>query len=183
MELSHEYIAVLVRRSQAGDSDAYAELYSLTYSKVYTYCRCYLKDDYAAQDAVQDIYITALKNINKINDPTLFVAWLNQISFRTCFDISKKKHGDAGYIGSELMEEISDTSMSSDPEASTFSKDERERLNQAITTLPAKEQELINLRFYKDMKIDDIVSITGLSKSTVKRKLQSAIEELKKKMS
>ncbi len=182
MELSHEYLAALVGRTRSGDSDAFAELYSLTYPKVYNYCRNYLKDEYLAQDAVQEVYISALKNINKINDPTLLVAWLKRISFNACYDISKKIQGDTGLLDQELMEEISDTSLSSNPEASTFSKDEHNRLLIAIGALPATEQEIINLRFYKGMKIDDIASLTGLSKSTVKRRLITSIDLLKTKM-
>lgn len=70
------------------DSDAFAELYTMTYSKVYNYARHYLKDDFLAQDALQDIYILALKNLGKLNDPTLFVARLNRISFNVCYNIS-----------------------------------------------------------------------------------------------
>jgi len=79
-ELNITYIAGLVLRAQANDSDAFAELYALTYNKVYNYSRHYLRDDYLAQDAMQEIYIRVLKNITKLNDPSLFIAWLNHIS-------------------------------------------------------------------------------------------------------
>ena len=35
MEFSHAYIAEYVRRAQNGDSDAFAELYNMTFNKVY----------------------------------------------------------------------------------------------------------------------------------------------------
>lgn len=89
-EPDHTYIANLVIRSQKGNSDAFAEIYAMTYNKVYNYCCHYLRDTYLAQDAVQEIYISALKNIHKIKDPTLFIAWINQISFHICYDICKK---------------------------------------------------------------------------------------------
>ena len=91
-ELDIPFIAKLVVRARANDSDAFAELYALTYRKVYNYTRHYLRDDYLAQDAMQEVYILALKNIKKLNDPNLFVAWLNRISFNVCYDMTKKQN-------------------------------------------------------------------------------------------
>ncbi len=182
MELSHVQIAEYVIKAQAGDSDSFARLYNLTFNKVYNYCRHYLRDDFSAQDAVQDVYISALKNINRIKDPTLFVAWINQIAFRTCYDISKAGKSDYGEPNSELLEEISDASPSSDLEESTINADESKRLKEALEKLPVSYKELVTLRYINDMKIDDIVSATGISRSTVKRHLNEAIVLLRQFM-
>lgn len=178
MEYSHTYIAEVVKRAQSGGSDAFAELYNMTYKKVYNYCWHYLKDEYLAQDAVQEIYISALKNLDKLNDPTLFVAWLNQISFHVCFDMTKK-NGDCDATDSEILEEVSDSNESNNPEAEAFKNDEHERLRKALDKLPGTEKELIVLRYYSNMKIDEIVEVTGISRSTVKRHINSATDRLK----
>ena len=49
-ELDYDYIAKLVRKTQAGDSDAFAELYAATYKKQYYFTYQYVKDSYLAQD-------------------------------------------------------------------------------------------------------------------------------------
>lgn len=182
MELNHAYLAEFVKHAQNGDSDAFAELYNMTFNKVYNYCRHYLRDDYLAQDAVQEVYISALKNIQKLNDPTLFIAWLNQIAFHVCFDICKKNSPDYEDADSEILEEISDTSADANPEGRAISKDEHERLKTAISKLSPIHQQLITLRYFNNMKIDEIVSMTGISRSTVKRQLQSATDALSKFM-
>lgn len=182
MEYSHAYIAELVKRARTGGSDAFAELYNCTYSKVYNYCRHYMKDDYLAQDAVQEIYISALKNLEKLNDPTLFIAWLNQISFHVCYDMTKKRRQDSGEGDSEIIEQICDVKLDSNPEASAFVKDEQERLRKAVEDLSPVEQQLITLRYYNGMRIDEIVSITGISRSTVKRRIASATDTLRNLM-
>ena len=182
MEYKHTLIASLVRRTQNGDNNAFAELYSLTYGKVFNYARHYLHDEYSAQDAVSEIFILALRNINKINDPALFVAWLNQISFHVCFDMNKARNSEYGEVTSEMMEEICDTKSDSNPEERIFSEDERARLKTAIDRLNPTEQRIIMLRFFNNMKIDEIVSVTELSKSTVKRRLTAAIEALRNTM-
>lgn len=179
MEYSYAYIAEVVKRAQTGDSEAFAELYSCTYSKVYYYCQRYLKDEYLAQDAVQEVYISAFKNSKKLNDPTLFIAWLNQISFHVCYDIMKKRKEDYGEANSEILEQILDLSPGSNLEESVVNDDEIARLNAAIKTLSNTEQQLVTLRYFNSMKIDDIVNITGLSRSTVKRQLAAITVKLK----
>lgn len=172
-EPDHAYIASLVVRSQKGDSDAFAEIYAMTYNKVYNYACHYLKDTYLAQDAVQEIYISALKNIHKIKNPTLFIAWMNQISFHVCFDICKKKNDTYGDIDSEVFEFIRDEHISSNPEAHMMQSDERTRLQDAIQKLPLNEQQVIIMRYYNNLKLDAIADAIGSSKSTVKRYLAS----------
>ncbi len=182
MEYSHTYIAEFVKRAQAGDSNAFAELYNMTFNKVYNYARHYLRDEHLAQDAVQEVFISALKNIQKLNDPTLFVAWLNQISFHVCFDMAKANKTEYGEIDSELLEEVSDTKKESNPEATALENDETRRLKEAIDRLPASEKALVTMRYFNSMKIDDIVNATGISRSTVKRSLNTIIAKLKRYM-
>lgn len=53
MELDYDYIAKLVRKTQEGDSDAFAELYTATYQSQYRFAYQYVKDPYLAQDILQ----------------------------------------------------------------------------------------------------------------------------------
>lgn len=49
------YLAELVEQVQKGDSDAFAELYASTYKRQYQLAYSYLKDEYLAQDTMQEI--------------------------------------------------------------------------------------------------------------------------------
>lgn len=80
MLLDHMYIAALVTRIQNNDSNAFAELYALTYQKEYNFACNYLKDPVLAQDALQETYIRAYKNIARLkrSTPLCFMAPLDQ---------------------------------------------------------------------------------------------------------
>lgn len=178
-EKDHKFIASLVIRVQHNDTDAFAELYGLTYNKVYNYARHYLRDDFLAQDAVQEIFILALKNISTLNDPALFIAWINQISFHVCFDMSKKINSGYGDITDpELLEIVKDDNAYHNPEQITEAEEELDILRSAIDDLPAHEKQCIILRYYNNMKIEEIVDVLGYSRSTVKRYLIDAKERL-----
>jgi len=180
-ELDHKFISSLVTRLQRGDSDAFTQIYSMTYNKVYNYARHYLRDEYLAQDAVQEVFILALKNINRLNDPTLFIAWLNQIAFHVCFDICRKNSNSYGDVTDpELLATVKDDSDKSNPEVNTQREAELAALRSAIDKLPPHEKQCIVLRYYNDMKIDEIVDMLGYSRSSVKRYLISGKESLAK---
>lgn len=89
--LDYNYVADLVVKAQNSDSDAFAELYAATYQKQYQFAYSYLKDEYLAQDALQETYIIAFKDLSKLKDPLLVLAWLNQINFRVCFKMHQKQ--------------------------------------------------------------------------------------------
>lgn len=180
-ELNIQYIAGLVLRAKQNDSDAFAELYGLTYNRVYNYARHYLRDDYLAQDAMQEVYVLALKNLPKLNDPTLFVAWLNRISFHVCFDMSKKLKGhDTDSTDPELLEIVEDKSFGSNPEENYQQKDEHNRLMEALDKLPFQEKQVITMRFFNNMKLEEIADACNISRSSVKRYIASGQETLKK---
>ena len=155
-DFNHAYIGNLVISAQSGSSEAFAELYATTYNHTYNYSMHYLRDAYLAQDAVQETYISALKNINNIKDPSLFVAWLNQICFR-----------------SELLELILDEKPEHNPDEHYENKEELTSLTRAVNSLPFLEQQVIVMRFYNEMKLEDIAAALNCSRSTVKRYINS----------
>lgn len=180
-EYNIPYIASLVVRAQSDDSDAFAELYALTYLKIYNYTRHYLRDDFLAQDALQEVYILALKNIKKLNDPSLFIAWLNRIAFNVCYDISRKQKQESNSsTDPDVMEFMEDSNLSINPEASYQQKDDAKRLNNALEQLPFHEKQVLIMRFYNNMKLEDIANAMGISRSSVKRHLASGQKALKK---
>jgi len=177
-DFNHSYISNLVVKAQSGNSDAFAELYAMTYKHVFNYAAHYLRDQDLAQDAVQDTYISALKNIQSIKDTSLFIAWLNQICFHTCYDMCKKNNQLNENDPSELIELIKDEYLGHNPELNFENDDEIKRLKDAIQKLPFNEQQVIVMRYYNELKLEDIAKALRISKSSVKRHLKNAIESL-----
>ena len=180
-ELDYNYIGNLVSLARSGSSDAFAELYAATYQKQYLFAYSYLKDEYLAQDALQETYITALKNLATLKDPKVFVAWLNQINFRVCYAMADKQ---ARYnMEMEAFREPGTEnrdSLEESPQDRVVRIDSSEYLLQQVMALPYTESQVIFLHYYKDIKIDEIAYMLELSRSTVKRNLASGKKRLKK---
>lgn len=174
-ELDYQYISTLVIHARTGDSDSFAELYAATYQKVYRFAYNYLKDEYLAQDALQETYILALKNLYTLKDSKLFISWLNQISFRVCFNMHQKRkrynkelsdydnsrtqehtkhHGDVEYLEDQIVK-----------------IDEKNYIMKKILDLPPAESQAIVMKYYENMKLEEIAQVMDVSGSTVKRYL------------
>ncbi len=182
-DLNHGNLAALVTQTLSGDMSAFSEVYAITYDKVYNYCRHYLRDSFVAQDAVQEIYILALKNLHKLKNPTLFIAWLNQISFHVCFDISKKRNNDYTVVDDEVLSTFYDAHPDSDPAGKVQRDSEQEALRREVASLPPIQRSVITMRFYNNMKLDDIADAMDISLSSVKRYLEAAKDTLRHKLS
>ncbi len=176
----YAYMAELVTAAKANDKNAFAELYALTYNDIYNYCCHYLRDPVLAQDAVQETYILALRKIGSLQDPTLFLAWLGQINFHTCYDIRRKYDDRYAYADLTKMDFlIRDNREYVNPEASAETADLNSRIQQKIAQLPAIPQQIIILRYYNDMTLREIADLLRISVSTVKRSLAQAQKELR----
>lgn len=178
-ELDFNYIAKLVEFARAGDSDAFAELYVATVQKQYAFSRSYLRDDDLAQDALQETYVTALKYLNTLNDPKLFVSWLNQINFRTCYKLSAKQaRYDAETAAFESGTESAESEAPT-PEEHALDADRKDFILQQVMALPYSESQVIFLHYFREMKLDAIAEMLQMSRSTVKRCLASGKKRLR----
>lgn len=184
--LDYKYIAKLVSRAQIGDSDAFAELYAATYQHQYQFALQYLKDEYLAQDALQETYILALKNLTKLKDPTLVISWLNQINFRVCYNLNKKQtcYNQELSTTDELLqnnvEQAHSGTIENSPEDFIVKIDTQEYVMNQILKLPFTESQVILLRYYQNMKVDEIARLMDISRSSVKRYLSAGRERLAK---
>ncbi|MDO4869300.1 MAG: RNA polymerase sigma factor [Bacillota bacterium] len=180
--LDYNYLASLVRKAQTGDSNAFAELYVATYQQQYRYAYKYLKDEQLAQDALQETFIHALRNITKLQNPQLFIAWLNRINFRTCYDLAKSLHKDKlDEYSSEKIEDIRDDN--GHPEDEIVEVDSKKYIMGQVMNLPLTESQVILMKYYQNMTNDDIAEAMNISRSTVKRCLKSGRERLARLLS
>lgn len=169
----YQYYAHLVRGAQAGSSDAFAELYVATYQQQYRFSCRYLQDEFLAQDAIQETYILALKNISTLRDPMVFVSWLNQINMRVCFEMYRREHRQMQ--GMELYEQLHREALGEEdsPESRMMLADEQEYLIKQVLALPFSESQAIVLRYFRNMKIQDIARMMQISQSSVKRYIKN----------
>lgn len=126
----------------------------------------YLHNTEDAKDCVQEALLSAFLKFDKLKNKDLFKTWLTRIVINKCKDFLKKQR---------YTEELRDS-------LDVFYGMEREEVGiiEAVCQLPSKLSVYITLRFYNDMKYEDVAKTLGLPVSTVKYRTKKALEELKK---
>ncbi|NSG03507.1 MULTISPECIES: RNA polymerase sigma factor [Blautia] len=167
---------ILIKKIQSGDTDAFEIIVRKYYQSIYLFCCRRLNGDPdTAADITQDVFLKLLENIQSVRKIGKFQNYLLTIAVNTCNNYAKK--AKPLYMDLETLEDIEDTD-------NAFEKVEPNELKAevqyAINTLPDYQKEVIILRFYYDLKIREIATITKVSVSTVKSRLQQGIKKLER---
>lgn len=182
-ELDYDYIAQLVVQAQKGSSDAFAELYAATYRRQYQFACKYVKDVFLAQDILQETYILVLKNLSKLKNPRLFVSWINQITFHVCFDYNEKYKIQSSELNNESIDlNPKPLFHGTNPEQLFEDLSSKQEMMDKILSLPPNESQAIIMKYYNDMKLEDIAMAMDVSRSSVKRYIASGLKALKRQM-
>ena len=141
--------------------------------KLYRIAFSYSKNEETALDIVQEAITGALKNINKLKNQEYVKTWFYRILVNECLQYIKK---NKRIITCELQE-IENKIVWND----NISIDGID-VYKYVQTLNEKLKTVIILRFFEDMKIDEIAQITKTNVNTVKSRLYRGLEELNKLM-
>ncbi len=170
----------ILLRAQDGDSESFSLLIEKYKDAVFTVCFAILKDYHNANDAAQDTFIKAYKNIKKFKFDSSFQTYITRIAINTCKDEFRKlsrQNGNLSIDSDENLCEIKDTSDT--PEKAFEKKERRDAVRNAIASLPQKYREVIVLRDINGIPYEEIAKILKTSQGTVKSRINRARSALK----
>ncbi len=175
-----------VSLAKAGNNDGLVYLYEQTYKDKYYLALKYMDTKEAAEDVLQDAYIKAFSNIDRLVDPETFPIWFGTIVANTAKNALKKKNpvlfsemetGDEDVDEQELQ--IPDEDMSTQPEVAYTRQETSEMVRDMIGCL-SEEQKMCILMYYIDGEnIKDIANAMGCSENTVKSRLNYGRKNLR----
>jgi RNA polymerase sigma-70 factor, ECF subfamily len=130
-------------------------------------------DEAEAQDLVQETFIQAIKSWQKFRGESAPYTWLHGI----LLNLSRRHRRKQQRLvyDEELLQKAT---LQSDPGHDMDHGICASRLADAIQKLSQEHREVIVLRFYEGMKIEEIARQTGVSNGTVKSRLHYAILRL-----
>lgn len=162
----------LVLLAQSGDLRAMNHLAKEWYPKLMRYAGHQVQDEDAAKDIVQETFITVSRSIGKLRDPAAFPRWIYQILHRRGVDFLRKK---ARVRRNEHVIEALYV-KTSDEEMLTSNID----IRNALQNLKGDGYQLIHLHYLHGFNLKEIARITGIPVGTVKSRLHSARNHLRR---
>ena len=142
----------------------------------YRYASLILNDRAEAEDAVHDAALAAWRGFASLRDPERFAAWFGRILVHACRDRLRRRRFIRFVRPNERAAGAAEPEPETpDPSAAIV---ERSALIAALNHLSVEHREVIVLRFYLDLPIEQIAQRTGTRPGTVKSRLHYALDHL-----
>ena len=135
--------AVAVRAAHAEKSDAFGEIVRRFQDMAFGCAYAVLGDFYLAEDAAQEAFLSAWRNLDQLREPKAFPGWLKRIVLTQCSRLTRNKALDV--VPLDLIEDAPD--READVPTAAQQSDTRTRVLRAIQALPEHERMVTSL-FY-----------------------------------
>lgn len=165
----------LVHRVRDGDIDAYETLVLRFQDMAVGYGYSILRDFQLAQDAAQEAFFEAYRNLHQLREPAAFPGWFRRIVFKQCDRLTRG--------GSLLLVplEAAEARASNEPaQADAVEKHEmQDQIMAAINSLPDHERAATTLYYIGGNSQNEVAEFLDVPVTTVKKRLHSARNRLR----
>jgi len=172
----------LIRRSQAGDGEAFGVLVERYKGKVFSLAYGFTRDRVAADDLAQEVFIKAYVSQSKFQAKSEFGTWLYRVAVNHIKDYLRKNKRRMKEIPLEKAGDRALASSDLGPEEQRLREVEREIVQAALARLPEKYRVILTLRDIDGLSYEDISGILKLSPGTVDSRLHRARRKLREKL-
>lgn len=163
----------------AGDREAFRVLVERESRPVISACRRILRDPVEAQDVAQDVFAQAYQALATFRGDGPFGAWLRRIAVRAAIARLAAQREVIRLDGDTLDPRAAALQSEDDLEAHVLDVEFRAAIIDAVGTLPASQRDVIMLRFYGDLSLEEIARITSHPLGTVKSRLSRGVASLR----
>jgi len=170
--------ALLLRRAQKGDSQAFEALVAPYEKRIYALCLRITCNREDALDAAQETMIRCWKGLPAYRGQARFGTWLYRIAVNTSVDMMRRRK--PGVDSLEKLQEagIEPSAGDGDPQTWTETRQRREKIAQGLAKLPEELRTALVLRDIQGFSYEEIAEILSSPLGTVKSRISRGREKL-----
>ncbi len=158
----------LVEAAQNGHLDSFAALYERYYSSMVALAYSVLADRHLCEDAAQQAFVIACRDLPKLKSKDKFAAWLAGI----CRNVARQMKRTKGKLVAVNVQPSAENENDKDNRS--------DAIRRAVWNLRAFYREPIVLRYYDNMPYEQISSVLGISIQAVNGRLIRAKRKIAK---
>lgn len=173
MQEEEEFIQELLNPTT--QNEAFQKLL-LTYQKpLYNHIRNIILNHDDTDDVLQNTFIKVYQNLSKFKGESKLFSWMYRIATNEALTFLNQK-AKRGGISSETLQNKMIDNLTSD---SHFDGDEIQiKLQKAIVTLPEKQQLVFKMKYFEELKYEQISEILGTSVGALKASYHHAVKKI-----
>lgn len=155
--------------------DAFRVLISEYKERLYWHVRNMVKDHQDTDDILQNTFIKIFNNIDKFKGDSKLFSWMYRIATNEAITFLNKKEKRVQLSSEELKKNIIEN-LESDV---YFNGDEIQlKLQKAIASLPDKQQQVFNMKYFQELKYREIAEILETSEGALKASYHFAVKKI-----
>ena len=162
----------------AGDRDAFRFLVEREGPAVQRACHRVLGDLHEAEDAAQEAFVTAFRSLAAWRGDGPFGAWLTRIAIRIALRRAQRRR-DVAWIDPSDPSTGVDLPGGQDPAFTTLRAERAAGVRAAVGRLDEPYREVVALRFFGELSLEEIAVQTGRPLGTVKTHLRRGLLRLR----
>jgi RNA polymerase sigma-70 factor, ECF subfamily len=167
---------LLVERARGKDTRAFEALMRRYNRRLFRIARSILRDNDAADDAVQEAHIRAFTNLDRYEPTGKFGAWLARLAFNEALMIRRRSRPDT--VPLDQIDASTLTSTASDADQ-LDAVQTRQLLEQAVDSLPEVFRTVFVLRVVEQLSGVETAACLGINETTVRTRLFRAQQRLR----
>jgi RNA polymerase sigma-70 factor, ECF subfamily len=170
----------LILKFKRGDPSVFGELVLKYQDRIYNSCFYMLGNHQDAEDAAQETFIKAFRNMASFKTEAPFYTWLYRIGINTCLDHQKKSssHHKSSHVDIDSLSQEIPSAASTEKQYQAIEL--TEALQSALGKMPAKLKAILVLKEVDDLSYEEISKVLNISMGTVKSRISRARELLRK---
>ncbi|MEW6745231.1 MAG: sigma-70 family RNA polymerase sigma factor [Planctomycetota bacterium] len=170
--------SALIRAFQRGSGEAFRALYERYRRAAFLYALALAGDEHVAEEAVQEAYLTILRNLRRYDPRGSFRSYLLAAIRCRVIDTERKK---------AVRREVTESEAAAGAEVDLFeipapavTEDHLgPAVSRALLALPREQREVIVLKVYEEMTFREIALLTGASENTMASRYRYACDKLR----
>ena len=172
---SSEEILIINLKDPDQKEAAFRELLSLYKERLYWQIRNIVKNHDDTDDVLQNTFLKVYRNIDKFKGESQLFSWMYRIATNEAITFLNKKAKKLKISSEELQQQIIEN-LESDV---YFDGDKIQlKLQKAIASLPDKQQQVFNMKYFQELKYKEISEILGTSEGALKASYHIASKKI-----
>jgi RNA polymerase sigma-70 factor (ECF subfamily) len=165
----------LVARCQAGDVDAFAELYARHSSRIFSLAARMAGSTETGEDLLQEIFLQAFRKVGGFKGDAAIGTWLYRMALNHCLDFVRSRRAKMD----KATDAIDENGYSPALPAQKDTPVERIDLERAVQQLPAGCREVFVLHDVEGYEHKEIAAMLGIAEGTSKSQVFKARMKLR----
>ncbi len=187
-------VSSLVRKTRAGDREAYRQLVERYQKRVYAVLFGMLRSREDAMEVSQEVFVKVFTRIGEFEEKSSFYTWIYRVAVNLAIDFRRREWKKVHAVFDESIEDqgIEEATFyrpdRTTPEQAMQSRELGEQIRAALETLPEEQRAVLVMREVDGMSYQEMADVMRCSIGTImsrlfyaRKKMQASLKALERK--